>query len=232
LPALASCGHRPEPPASLGVVEDRPVPAALLRAPLIDQQGRVFTLSRIDKPLVMLVPFLTLCAEVCPMTTGNLLQLERTLAAKRIAAEVQIVEVSVDPQRDTPERLRAYGTLTGADWILATESPDTLAGLERFFGFWAQRRAPDRPPPVDWFTHEPISYDVDHSDGYFLLTPSGRELFATDAAPAFSGVLPPALYNYLDAQGRADLRHMPGPVWTPSTALRTIEYALGRTGRG
>ena len=55
----------------------------------------------------MVVPFLTLCTDICPLTTGNLLQVEQSLRAARVADKVQIIELSVDPGRDTPARLAA-----------------------------------------------------------------------------------------------------------------------------
>ena len=51
------------------------------------------------------------------------------------ASHVQIVELSVDPKRDTPARLAAYAKLTGAGWQFVTEPPSELAALAKFFGF-------------------------------------------------------------------------------------------------
>ena len=62
-----------------------------------------------------------------PLDTGNLLQVEHSLVADGSAPKVQLVELSVDPARDTPARLAAYANLTGATWELLTETPAQAA---------------------------------------------------------------------------------------------------------
>jgi len=177
----------------------------------------------------MLVPFLTLCSDICPMTSGNLLQVEHSLRAAHLADEVQIVELSVDPDRDTPARLAAYSQLTGASWELVTESDAELTAVSRFFGFFYEKVPQDNPPAVDWWTGKPLSYDVNHSDGYVLIGPDGRERFSTGAAPDFSGQLNPKLHAFLNSQGRDHLAHPPQPDWTPSDALDSLGWMLGQS---
>ena len=88
---------------------------------------------------MLLVPFLTLCQDICPLTTGNLLEVAHSLRADHVAANVQIVELTVDPGRDTVTRLAAYAKLTHADWQLVTLPPAELARLAKFFGFYYQK---------------------------------------------------------------------------------------------
>ena len=57
------------------------------------------------------------------MTTGALLALEHDLAAQHLTSKAAIVEVTVDPGRDTPQRMAAYAKLTGVGWPLLTSSP-------------------------------------------------------------------------------------------------------------
>jgi len=177
----------------------------------------------------MLVPFLSLCSDICPMTSGNLLQVEQSLGTAHLADRVQIVELSVDPDRDTPARLAAYATLTRADWELVTESDATLAAVARFFGFGYQKVPQDNPPAVDWWTGRPLTYDVNHTDGYVLLSANGIERFSTGASPDFSGRLDPKLRAFLNDQGRAHLAHPPTPGWTPADALGSLGWLLGRS---
>ena len=204
------------------------MPTSVLDAQLTDQHGRPMTLASLRGRTVMLVPFLSLCSDVCPMTSGNLLQVQRALVDAHVAEKVQIVELTVDPDRDTPARLAAYATLTRADWDLVTESDATLAAVAGFFGFGYQKVPQDTPPAVDWWTGRALTYDVDHSDGYVLLGPDGTERFSTGASPDFSGTLDPKLHGFLSAQGRAHLAHPPKPGWTPSDALDALGWLLGR----
>jgi protein SCO1/2 len=204
------------------------VPAALMHLPLTNQSGKRVSLASWPGRTLLLVPFLTLCQDICPMTTGNLLQVSRTLRADRAGSKVEIVELTVDPGRDTPARLAAYAKLTGADWQLVTESPSELRALAKFFAFYYQRVPEDSPAGTDWWTGKRLTYDVDHSDNYFVLDPTGAERVVQDAAPDFRGQLNPRLYRFLSALGRAHLKHAPQPDWTPRDALQALSVSVGR----
>ena len=93
------------------------------------------TLRQFAGKAIFLVPFLTSCQEECPVTTGALLGLERDLSVQHVTSKAAIVEVTVDPRRDTPERMAAYAKLTGVTWPLLTASPATLTELWHFSGF-------------------------------------------------------------------------------------------------
>ena len=157
----------------------------------------------------MVVPFLTLCTDICPLTTGNLLQVEQSLRAAHAADKVQIIELSVDPGRDSPARLAAYAHLTMADWELVTETPAVLHSVAQFFGFVYQKVPEDKPPSIDWLTGKPLTYDINHSDGYVLIGPTGIQRYSTGAAPKFRGKLNPKLHAFLDDQGLDHLAHPP-----------------------
>ena len=216
------------------------VPAALRRLPLTDQDGRPVTLASWPGRTVMLVPFLSLCQDVCPMTTGNLLQVTNSLRADHAGGEVQIVELSVDPERDTPARLKAYANLTGASWQLVTETPAVLHKLAKFFGFYFQKVPEDDPAARDWWTGKPLTYDVDHSDNYFVIDPSGVERVIQAAAPwlqrqaepealqvprrARPAASPAPAAARLDARRRA---RGAGGVGGQATACRPIELIAG-----
>jgi protein SCO1/2 len=227
---VAACSDPPgQPSASSGTVQARPIPTIITDVPLTDQGGQVVTLSSFRGKTVMLVPFLTLCSDICPMTTGNLLKVEQSLRAAQVAGKVQIVELSVDPDRDTTARLAAYAHLTSADWELVTESDADLAMIAKFFGFAYQMVPQDNPPAIDWLTGKPLTYDVNHSDGYVLISPKGVERFSTAASPDFSGHLDPTLHAFLNDQGRQHLARPPQPGWTPADALASLGWLLGRS---
>ena len=224
----AACGADAAAPTDLGTVLHRQVPPPVSHIALTDQHGRVLDLASWRGKTVMLVPFLTLCTDICPLDTGNLLQVQRALTADSVARDVQLVELSIDPGRDTPARLAAYASLTGSSWELVTESPPDAMRLERFFGWVVQQVPEESPPSIDWWTKRPLTYDVDHSDGFVLVDAHGIERFATAAAPQFHGTLNPTLHTFLSAPGRAHLAHPLQPGWAPAGALRALSWALGR----
>jgi protein SCO1 len=203
------------------------IPRALLALPLVDQHGNRTTLASYQGRTVLLVPFLSLCQDVCPLITGNLLQVEQSLRVDHAGSNVQIVELSVDPGRDNPNRLAAYAKLTHASWQLVTESPAELRALAKFFGFTYQKVPEDNPPSLDWLTGKPLTYDVDHSDNYFVLD-RGFERVVQDAAPDFHGTLNPKLHKFLDQLGRQHLSQPAQPDWTPADALQALSIAVGR----
>lgn len=195
----------------------------------MDQSDHQVDLASWPHKTLLVVPFLTLCTDVCPMTTGNLLAVEHSLRADGAASQVQIVELSVDPGRDSPARLAAYAQLTGADWQLVTESPAILAQIASFFGFYYQNVPEDDPPSIDWWTGKPLTYDVDHSDGFVVINPRGTERFETDAAPDFHGHLNSTLYRFLDPLGRQHLKHPPSPNYTPEQILQALGWSMNRS---
>ncbi len=215
------------PPASIGDQLDRPVPAAVANAALTNQQGHNVSLRAFAGRVVFLVPFLTSCQEECPITTGALVTVERSLAADGLTHEVAIVEVTVDPNRDIPERMAAYAKLTGVGWPLLTAAPATIAALWRFFGIYYQSVPEGSPPGIDWESGKPYTYDVDHSDGFILIDPHEHERFV--AAGMVRGAhVAAALRRLLDAQGIHNLEHPGGGSWTTNQALEAIGWVLER----
>jgi protein SCO1 len=226
---LAACSSVPgPPPASVGSTSNRAVLSVIRQLPLTNQHGQQVDLAAWPGRTVLLVPFLTLCTDICPMTTGVLLQVERALAADDASSKVQIVEMSVDPGRDTPARLAAYASLTGVKWQLVTEDSAVLDQITKFFGFTYQIVPEDNPPSIDWWTGKPLTYDVDHSDGFVVINPNGVERFVTAAAPDFHGTLNPTLEKFLDDLGRQHLAHPPSPSYSPATILQALGWSMQR----
>ena len=223
-PGASSTGP---PPASIGDQVNRVVPPSLLDASFTDQSGRRVTLGGFAGRAVLLVPFLTSCQEECPVTTGALLELTRQLSARHLARHVAIVEVTVDPGRDVPERMAAYARLTGVTWPLLTAPATTIAALWHFFGIYYQDVREGAPPGIDWQTGRPYTYDVNHSDGFVLLDPHLRERFVA-AGMVRGATVPAPIRRLLDAQGVEDLTHPGGGSWSVAQAFDALSWVLGR----
>ena len=232
---MAGCGGStgvPGPPSAyLGTVVDRPVPAGIADLPLTTDAGRPTSLGAWRGQVVVLADFLTLCQETCPLTTGNLLVMDRAVMAAGLGHRVRFAELTVDPDRDTPARLRAYRALIGApaNLLLLTGRPAVIERIWRYLGVWYQRVGEDSPPGTDWLTGLPLTYDVDHEDALLYIDAAGRVRFVVVGAPNASGApVAPALLRFLSAQGRADLSHPDASTWTAAEALSPIAWLTGR----
>lgn len=73
---------------------------------LTDHRGRPFRLADTDGEVRLLFFGYVMCPDVCPMTLSKVVQVRRLLGAE--AEHLMTVFVSVDPGRDTPEKLRDY----------------------------------------------------------------------------------------------------------------------------
>jgi cytochrome oxidase Cu insertion factor (SCO1/SenC/PrrC family) len=221
--AAAFAFDRNQKPAPTGDLLNRYVPAL----PLRDARGRSTSLAAFRGKLVVLTPFLTLCHEVCPLTTGAFMAMQRSVEEAGLGERVRFVEVSVDPWRDTPTRLRLFARMTGARFELLTGTKAQLTRFWRFFGvaFWRTREG--KPPDTDWLTHKPLHFDVSHTAGLFLLDQRGDERIAVVGMPGVGPRLSGVLRALLNAQGRKDLAD-PHPGWTTQQGLDDIGYLLGR----
>ena len=209
-PLFGDTVDRVVPPLSLENADDQSTSLAAYR-------GRIVVLS----------PFLTLCHEVCPLTTGAFQKLQGELVQAHLARKVVFVEVSVDPWRDTPARLRAFARMTLTRFPLLTGTRTQLARFWHFFGVAYWRSKEGRPADTDWLGGKPLAFDVSHTDGLFLIDTRGRERIVDVGMPDIGAHLPRALMRLLNTQGHADLVR-PQPGWTLAQVLDDLERLLGQ----
>ena len=195
--------------------------------PLVNQHGQAVTLAGLRGKVVVLAPFLSLCQDECPLVTGAFIAMQRDLQAAGLARRVVFVEATVDPGRDTVARLAAYQKEFGADWDLWTGTPTNIAAFWKPFGVAYQVVSEEQPAKTDWWTGQPLTYDVDHTDGYILIDQSGRERFVDASAPNQKGALTPKLRGLLDNGGLHDLQNPQAPDWTTADALAAVGWLLG-----
>jgi cytochrome c biogenesis protein CcmG/thiol:disulfide interchange protein DsbE len=212
-------------PLAVGTALQRPRPVPSVG--LIDANGKPVSLNRWHGKWVVLAPSLTLCHEVCPMTTGALMQLTVQLRRAGLSKQVAVVEATVDPWRDTPARLRAYRRLSGADFPLLTGTQAAIHRLWKFFGVYYARVAQGKPPDVDWLTGKPETFDVNHTDAVFIIDPAGQERIIDEGMPSVSGQLSRPLRRLLNDQGRHNLAH-PQLAWTAGELVEDLYYLMNR----
>lgn len=199
------------------------------RVQLLDQHGRTVSLASLRGRVVVLAPFLTLCQDECPLVTGAFIALQRDLRAAGMSNRVVFVEATVDPGRDSEARLAAYEKEFGADWELWTGTSAQIAAFWKPFGVEYQIVPEEQPAKIDWWTGKPLTYDVEHTDGYILIDASGHERFVDATAPDMRGELDPKLTSLLNAGGVRGLDNPQSPSWTTGDALASIGWLLGTT---
>jgi protein SCO1 len=131
---------------------------------LIDAEGRPFLLDYLRGKAVVVSFIYTTCNGSCPATTHNLYRVQQALKEARLWGDrVEFVSISLDPTRDTPEVLRRYAKIYGADpaaWHFLTGPPDRVAEVIASWGMWAKVG----PSGV-----------LDHPSRIFLIDPRGRQ---------------------------------------------------------
>ena len=223
---LAACGSSAPgaPPPNQGLTLNQPTPQTV---PLVNQEGQTVTLAGLRGKVVVLAPFLSLCQDECPLVTGAFITMQRDLQAAGLAHRVVFVEATVDPGRDTVARLTAYQKEFGADWDLWTGTAANIAAFWKPFGVSYQIVPEEQPAKTDWLTGQPLTYDVDHTDGYILINQSGRERFVDASAPNEKGALNAKLRGLLNDCGLHDLQNPQAPSWTTADALAAVGWLLG-----
>jgi len=126
--------------------------------------GAEFRLSRHLGKVVVLTFGYSSCPDVCPTVLAELAQVRERLGAA--ARRVQVVYVSVDPERDTPTRLQGFTEQFDKTFLGITASMDELAPVWKAYGVSvARRELPGSKPPT---------YLVHHSASVFLIDGAGR----------------------------------------------------------
>jgi protein SCO1/2 len=214
-----------------GTVLNVPIPAELLAIPLVDANGKKFTLASLKGKTLVLTDFLTLCNEICPMTTVNMREIGDSIAKAKLTGSLQSLEITVDPKRDTPARLKSYQALfSDPSWTVATGSVKGVADLWSWFGAFTQVVKPDEGV-LDWMTGKPITYDVNHADVIVIIGPDLHWRWLDLGAPAVSNpkvknIIPTKLYTYLSSTGKSNLVKPEEPFWSTSAVYGALKEIL------
>jgi len=148
-----------------------------LKAPdfaLKASSGSEFRLSRYRGKVVILSFGYTSCPDVCPTTLANLASLRRKLAAD--ADRVQVAYVTVDPERDTAERLRAYTSIFDKTFLGLTGSADQLAAVRKAYGVSSQKEIVDKGTGFYLIHHSASIYFIDSTGTLRVIAPFGTPL--------------------------------------------------------
>jgi protein SCO1 len=216
------------PPSSdVGTKLNVVLPESIRQLPLTDENGRSTSLAAFDGKIVVFTDFMTLCQEICPITTSELNQIDSVVTKAGLAGKVQFVNVTIDPDRDTPARLHAYRSFAGLlpNWSLLTGTPANLAKLWKYFGASYAKTAANSPPPLDWLTGKPLTYDIVHSDVLVYFDAQGHERYVIEGMPnGTAAPLTAGERGFLSAQGRANLADTADATWTEPQGLQVVSW--------
>ena len=215
-----------------GTFLNEPLPAEILSIELTDQNNHKFKLSDLKGKSLVITNFLTSCQEICPMTTANMRDIAASVDAAALSKQIEVLEITVDPKRDTPSRLTAYQDLFNDNrWSLVTGSESGIVKIWDFFGAPATREMMDSAEtmPMDWQTGKPNTYDMMHADLVVIVGPDGNWLWLDLGAPKTkSGVVPPVLNKFLSEQGKKNLVSPQEPSWTVEAVLSALSQITGK----
>ncbi|OFE18912.1 hypothetical protein BA895_01755 [Humibacillus sp. DSM 29435] len=219
----------PSPLAAIGTSTDAELPASVLDLPLVDASGRPHPLSSFAGKILVISDTMTLCQETCPIDTASVVQTARAAAQAGLNGQVEFVSITVDPQRDQGAQLKAYNALFAPapeSWTSLTGPPAAIKTLWDRLGVYREKVAQDNPPPKNWRTGNPLTYDIEHSDEVFFLDARQHERFVIEGPPHLSGknALPATLDTFMDDDGHHSLAHPDPTDWTPPQAITVIDW--------
>lgn len=147
-------------------------PRALSDFELVDDRLRPFTLEQLKNHWSFVFFGFSHCPTLCPTTMSEMAKVFNELP-KNTKYPPQMIFITVDPARDTPEVLHRYVAQFNPDFIGVTGDEATLAKLRKELGILAMAKAPDQVKGEDTF---------DHSATVILLDPNG-DFHAVFSAP-------------------------------------------------
>jgi protein SCO1/2 len=147
---------------------------------LTDHNGQARSVKDFAGKVVVMFFGYTQCPDVCPTSMAELVEVKKLLG--KDGDRVQGLFVTVDPQRDTPEVLKAYMGNFDPTFLALYTSPENLEKIAKDFKVYYKK--------VDGKT--PTSYTMDHSAGSYVYDAQGKlrlfTRYGTGAAPLASDI--------------------------------------------
>jgi len=174
-----------QPYAYQGSLIDPPLPAKDFS--LTQADGTTFRLSDQQGELVLLYFGYTYCPDVCPTTLRDLAQAKMRLGDD--ASKIQVVMITVDPERDTIDHLQEYVTIFDPLFIGLSGDLEDLEAIWSSYGVYREKQVNSGATGylVD---HTSRVYVLDTNGGLRLTFPFGMEAeaMADDLAQLLSDV--------------------------------------------
>jgi len=140
-----------------------PVARQLAPFTLVDHNNEVFNETTLQQRWSFLFFGYTHCPDVCPVTLSVLNSVAQRL--QDVEADIRFVFVSVDPERDTPEKLARFVSYFNKNFIGVTGTEQQIEQFTRELGIMHMRVAVEE---------NATGYLVDHTASVLLIDPDGR----------------------------------------------------------
>ena len=127
-----------------------------------DHNGQVRRLADFAGKVVVVFFGYTQCPDVCPTTMAELVEVKRLLG--KDGDRLQPLFITVDPERDTPELLKAYMANFDSTFVALCPTPAHLAEVAASFKVYYKKVGDDKS----------TAYTMDHSAGSYVFDPKGR----------------------------------------------------------
>lgn len=142
-----------------------PQPRPIQDFHLINDHNRPFTNNDFKNHWSFVFFGFTNCPQLCPTTLSVLNQMYKNLQQAHLQSMPQIVFISVDPDEDTPQKIRNYITSFNPNFVGATGSKQQLDALTKEFNVMYAKVFPNG---------EQSHYSIDHSGTILLINPAGQ----------------------------------------------------------
>jgi protein SCO1 len=135
---------------------------------LTDQNGARFSSDRLNGKYRLVYFGYTFCPDICPVDLQHIGQAMRKLEKEdaALAAKIQPVFITTDPERDTPAVMKEYAAAFHPRLIGLTGTPQEIGQVSRAYGVYAVKREQEGAS----------DYLVDHSRIAFLFGPKGEPI--------------------------------------------------------
>mgnify|MGYP006192183951 FL=1 len=147
---------------------------------LKDHHGNVRALADFKGKIVVTFFGFTQCPDVCPTSMTTMAEVKRLLGDQ--GERLQVLFITVDPQRDTQALLKEYMANFDPGFVALRPEPDELKGVAADFKIY-YKQVPGSTP---------TSYTMDHSAGKYIFDTQGRvrlfSAYGTDAATIASDI--------------------------------------------
>jgi protein SCO1/2 len=105
--------------------------------PVVTQDGKAVNFyDDLIKDKIVVINFIyTSCPDICPLSTARMAQLEEKLG-KEMGRDIFFISMTVDPEHDTPEKLKAYAKAydAGPGWTFVAGKPEDIRAINYKFG--------------------------------------------------------------------------------------------------